>query len=59
MINVLDDKWLKFAGDHVSVNMSLDETASAMWPAKMFVQIQLAKNLDKSINSYMGTKQFF
>ena len=58
MINVTDDEWLKFADEHDSVNMSLDETARAMWQAKMYVKIQLAKNLDKSINSYMGSKRF-
>ena len=58
MINVSDDEWLKFADEHDSVNMSLDETARAMWQAKMYVKIQLAKNLDKSINSYMGSKRF-
>ena len=29
-----------------------------MWQATMNVKIELAKNLDKSINSYTGSKKF-
>ena len=40
MINVSDDEWLNFAVEHDLFNMSLDETARAMWLAKMFVKIK-------------------
>ena len=55
MINVPDDKWKKIANKHDSFNMSLDGTARAMWQVKMFVKIQFAKTLDKSILSYMSS----
>ena len=58
MINVLEYEWIRFADEQDSFNISLDGTSRAMWRAKIIVKIDLAKNLDKSINSSMTSKQF-
>ena len=37
MIKFLDDEWTRCADEQNLFNISLDETARAMWQAKMFV----------------------
>ena len=58
MINVLDDKYIRFADKHDPLSISLDGTARAIWTAKMIVKIKSLKNLDKRNNFYMTPKQF-
>ena len=58
-INVLDDEWQKLADEHGLYNISLDETARAMWQEKMSLKILIEHNLDKSINSYMCYKRLY
>ena len=58
MINVSDNEWLTFTDEHNSFNMIWDQTARAVGQAKMYVKILMAKNLEKSTNSYLGSKRF-
>ena len=39
-------------------NIKLEEKKSAKWQATIIVKIELTKNLEKSCNSYMGSKKF-
>ena len=51
-----DDEWTKCADEHQNFNISLDDNKGAKWRATINIKNELAKNLDQSINSYMGSK---
>ena len=44
--------------EHKDVNTRLEENFRAKWPATIHVKIELVKNLDKIINSYIGSEKF-
>ena len=50
-IDTSDDDWEKFADEYDSFDISLNDNSRRMWQATMNVKTELAKNLDKSINS--------
>ena len=51
-----EDEWNIFMEEHKDVITSLEENKRAKWQETMNVKIELAKSLNKSINSYMGYK---
>ena len=57
-INTSDDQWENFAGKFDSCDMSLNNNDRRKWQAILNVKVELVKNLDKSINSYTGSKKF-
>ena len=58
MVNTSNDQWENFADEFESYDICLNENDRRKWQATLNVKIEMAKNLDKSINSYTGSKKF-
>ena len=52
------DHWSQFENKHQNMDTYLNSNSRAKWQIMMIVKSELAKNLDKRINSYTGWRTF-